>query len=192
MLALRSLIAAESVLSCGGVIAYPTEAVFGYGCDPFNPDAVLRLLALKNRPWQKGLILVASAEHQIEPLLRGLSAIQRERLASTWPGPNTWLLPDPDNTISPLVKGLHQMVAVRVSAHPTVKALCDHWGGPLVSTSANKAGEPSYRAELQLRHHLLSYPESQRPDFVVPGKTSGLTRPTPIRNVVTLETIRQG
>lgn len=192
MLALRQLVTAGHVLSRGGVIAYPTEAVFGYGCDPFNPEAVSRLLALKNRPWQKGLIVVASAEHQIEHLLQGLSTEQRERLASTWPGPNTWLVPDPQNTIPPLVKGVHQMVAIRVSAHPIVKALCDHWGGPLVSTSANKAGEPAYRAELQLRHHLLSYPESQRPDFVVPGKTSGLTRPTPIRNVVTLETIRQG
>ena len=86
---------AVRVLQSGGIIAYPTEAVWGLGCDPFNEEAVRRLLTIKRRPEFKGLILAAASRAQIAPLESPLNVQQREQLDATWPGPNTWLLPDP-------------------------------------------------------------------------------------------------
>ncbi len=192
MIPLKHLVAAVSVLESGGIIAYPTEAVFGYGCDPYNRAAVLRLLQLKRRPWHKGLILVASDVSQIGPLVEPLSGEHKALLSSRWPGPETWLLPDPNHLVPSWIKGQYSSVAIRVSAHPVVQALCRTWGGPIVSTSANQTGEPPYSSELQLRHHMMARATAQRPDYVVPGTTSGLARPTPIRDLITQQTIRQG
>ena len=127
----------------GGVIAYPTEAVWGLGCDPWNEAAVDRLLALKNRPVHKGLILVADEIEQFDFLLEDLPEIWQERLATSWPGPNTWLVPHQDR-LPEWVTGAHDSVALRVSNHPLVRALC-RLTGPLISTSANPAGRPAAR-----------------------------------------------
>ena len=140
----------------GEVLAYPTEAVWGLGCDPDNEAATLRLLQIKKRPVSKGLILVAGSVDQISDLLDPLTPAQRKRLLASWPGPTTWLLPDDNQLIPPWIKGDHDSVAVRVSAHPLVAALCLQFGGPLVSTSANKAGHPPARSALQVVKHLGS------------------------------------
>ena len=187
MLPLRHRLRARHTLATGGVIAYPTEAVWGVGCDPFNPFAVDRLLALKHRPAHKGLILVAADQAQIAPLLQGLTTDQQEQLDSTWPGPVTWLIPDPHNWIPFQVKGDFSSVAVRVSAHPLVRDLCQAWGGPLVSTSANRAGQPPLRSEWALRKHGLL-----RPDLILPGQTQQLSKPTEIRDLVSGRIIRAG
>ena len=81
------------VIQQGGIIAYPTEAVFGLGCDPLNPDAVLRLIALKQRSIDKGLVLIASTIEQLEPFMAPLETKQQEKLEASWPGPATWLVP---------------------------------------------------------------------------------------------------
>ena len=133
---LQDVIAA---LRGGGVIAYPTEAVWGLGCDPANAAAVERLLALKQRDMAKGLILVAADLAQVESLLHGLDSQQRQRVLASWPGPHTWVVPV--SADFPLwVRGQHDSVALRVSAHAGVQALCRAFGGPLVSTSANRSG----------------------------------------------------
>ncbi|HEY0719815.1 MAG TPA: Sua5/YciO/YrdC/YwlC family protein, partial [Gammaproteobacteria bacterium] len=131
---------AVRVLHDGGLIAYPTEAVYGLGCDPLNADAVLRLLELKQRPWQKGLILIAAEQTQLEPYLLPLDSAMLARVAPTWPGPYTWLLPARDETPWWL-RGEHDTLAVRVTAHPVAAALCRAFGGPIISTSANLAGK---------------------------------------------------
>lgn len=172
-------------LNSGGVIAYPTEAVWGLGCDPYNQAAVQRLLALKRRPEHKGLILVAAEESQIEPLLSPLSDEQRQCLRDTWPGPNTWLLPDPKQMIPSWVKGCHSPVAVRVSAHPLVQALCREYGGPIVSTSANRSAAEPARSKLKVSTYFGS-----SLDFILPGELGGLDRPTVIRNIQDMQTIR--
>jgi L-threonylcarbamoyladenylate synthase len=138
----------------GRIIAYPTEAVWGLGCDPENEAATTRLLAIKERPVSKGLIVVAGSSEQLESLLRGLNPGQRRKVLATWPGPTTWLIPDPDNIFPSWIKGEHASVAVRVSAHPLVRALCLRFGGPLVSTSANKSGHAPARSALQVVKHL--------------------------------------
>lgn len=187
MLSLRHRLGAVHALARGGVIAYPTEAVWGLGCDPFNPSAVEKLLALKRRPLHKGLILVAANLQQIAPLLVGLNARQHEQLQNTWPGPVTWLIPDPHHWIPQIVKGNFATIAVRVSAHPIVRDLCLAWGGPIVSTSANRAGEPALRSEWALRRHPLL-----PVDYLVPGATQNRRNPSEIRDLETGRIIRAG
>ncbi|MDZ7749073.1 MAG: Sua5/YciO/YrdC/YwlC family protein [Halofilum sp. (in: g-proteobacteria)] len=139
--------AACRALTDGGLVAYPTEAVYGLGCDPANPAAVARLLALKGRPEGKGLILIAERLAALEPWLAPIDELTRARIGPTWPGPVTWLLPAAEG-VARAVRGDHDTLAVRVTAHPVAAALCAAWGGPLVSTSANRAGgEPARDAE---------------------------------------------
>ena len=94
-----------TALNQGGVIAYPTEAVWGLGCDPFNESAVKRILALKQRPMEKGLILVAANKNQLAPLLDGLEDSELGRLDSSWPGPTTWIIPDKSAIFPSWVRG---------------------------------------------------------------------------------------
>ena len=168
---------AAALLHRGGVVAYPTEAVWGLGCDPADEAAMTRLLAIKQRPVGKGVILVADA---LEPLqgwidLEALPASRRDAVLASWPGPNTWVVPAA--AAAPRwITGDHDGIAVRISAHPGVAALCRAFGGPLVSTSANLAGEPPARSREQLDPRLLA-----TIDGLVDGATGGLEQPTAIR-----------
>ncbi|MFT5721249.1 MAG: L-threonylcarbamoyladenylate synthase [Motiliproteus sp.] len=169
---------AVATLRHGGVLAYPTEAVWGLGCDPWQQDAVERLLRLKRRPVDKGLILVAAGRDQLRPLLRTLSRAQQAELELSWPGPNTWLVPDRDNLIPSWIKGEHSSVALRVSNHPQVVALCRAFGGPLVSTSANLSGGTAAQSATEVRQrfgHTL--------DCLLPGALGTEARPSMIRDL---------
>ena len=146
----QTLTAACAQLQAGKVIAYPTEAVWGLGCDPFNASAVRRILRLKQRPESKGLILVAASTDQLQVLLAPLKPAALALLTETWPGPVTWLIPDPKDMFPRWIKGQHKQVAIRVSAHPIVHALCQEFGRPIVSTSANRSGRPAIRSKAQL------------------------------------------
>src|SRR5688572_24130365 len=95
---------AAGCLRQGGIVAYPTEGVWGLGCDPFNGAAVHKLLAIKQRPIEKGLILIAGSTTQIARLLNPLSSTQRKLLDESWPGPTTWLLPDAEQLIPSWIK----------------------------------------------------------------------------------------
>jgi L-threonylcarbamoyladenylate synthase len=174
---------AVGVLRAGGVVAYPTEAVYGLGCDPLNEAAVLRLLAIKGRPLDKGLIVIASDMAQLAPFIETLTSEMRQRLDATWPGPVTWLLPARPHTPSWL-RGRHASLAVRVTAHPLASALCEAFGGPLVSTSANPSGRPPARSPLQVRLRCPSV------DLILHGPTGDLKSPTPIRDAATGQTLR--
>ena len=127
-----ALIRAVRALRDGAVIAYPTEGVWGLGCDPFNRDAVEFLLALKRRPSEKGLILIAAESDMFAPLLDPLPASLRHQLDASWPGPNTWIVPDPDHLSPPWIRGRHNSLAVRVTAHPQAARLSRAFGGPLI------------------------------------------------------------
>lgn len=175
---------AVRALEQGGVVACPTEAVWGLSCDPDDPAAVARLLELKQRPVDKGLILVAAALEQIAALLQGLSEAQRGKLALSWPGPTTWLLPHRDR-VPPWIHGGRDTVAVRVTAHPVMAALCRAWDGPLVSTSANPAGCQAPRAAFQVQRYF-----GQQLDALVPGAVGGAARPSVIRDLRTDEVLR--
>ena len=179
-----SLGAATAALTCGGVIACPTEAVWGLSCDPFDGAAVTRLLQLKQRPVEKGLILVAADEAQLAFLLEPLAPGQRSALRDTWPGPHTWLVPHA-GTVPDWVSGEHATVAVRVTAHAGMADLCRAFGGPLVSTSANPGGaEPATCAD-QVRDY---FPDSL--DGWLAGELGDAARPSTIRDLATGEVIR--
>ena len=173
-----TIAAAARVLHRGGVIAYPTEAVCGLGCDPFNETAVLRLLALKQRALDKGLILIAGALDQFDGLLDwdALPDARNAAVLASWPGPHTWIVPVRDG-VPRWITGAHDGVAVRVSAHPVVVALCAAFAGPLVSTSANPAGMAPPRTLDALDPRLRA-----QLDAVVAGDVGDLAQPTSIRD----------
>ncbi len=175
---------AVAALRGGGVIACPTEAVWGMSCDPWAPTAVARLLALKRRSAAKGLILVASEEAQLEFLLVGLGAGDRAQLTAGWPGPTTWLVPH-RGRVPAWVHGEHATVAVRVTAHPVLAALCCAWGGPLVSTSANRAGARPVREAYQVRRYFRD-----GLDYLLPGRVGSAARPTAIRDLASGRVVR--
>lgn len=185
----RELSIAEAVdaLRGGGVIAYPTEAVWGLGCDPFDEAAVRRLLAIKQRPVEKGLILIAANLEQLRPALE-LTALPTERLTAvlaSWPGPHSWVMPASEQAPA-WITGTHAGIAVRVSAHPEVVALCQAFGGALVSTSANLSGQPPARTRDALASELLALL-----DGVTTGSTGALERPTPIRDALSGQPLRE-
>lgn len=150
--ALRPLAALKlrRVLAASGVIAYPTEAVFGLGCEPMDADACERIFELKRRDPGKGLILVAAAFEDLRPYVAPVSAAEQARAEARWPGPVTWLFPAAEDCPRWLT-GRFSTIAVRVTAHPLAAELCRLWGGPLVSTSANSAGRPPARSALAVR-----------------------------------------
>lgn len=173
-----SIVNAATALRRGGLIAYPTEAVWGLGCDPRNEAAVLRLLILKQREVAKGLILIAADEAQLAPYIdmAALDDAQRIAVRASWPGPHTWIVPASFNAPA-WITGIHSGIAVRVSAHATVIALCNAFGGALVSTSANRAGEPAPSRRDALDHVIVA-----GVDALSVGETGELQRPTAIRD----------
>ena len=177
--------AAVRVLRAGGVVAYPTEAVWGLGCDPFDRDAVERLLAIKQRPVDKGLILVAATVDQLDGLAdwQSLPAGRRDAVLASWPGPNTWIIPA-TRRVPGWITGGHDGVALRVSRHPVVAALCSAFG-PLTSTSANPAGAPPARSRGELDPGLLAQLAA-----VVAGNVGDLASPTPIRDALSGRVLR--
>ena len=175
---------AVRLITAGGIIAYPTEAVFGLGCDPNNEMAVTRLLALKQRSWQKGLILIAADYTGLAPFLKPLTPSLEQRVFATWPGPVTWLLPAKPS-VPYWLRGQSSRLAVRVTAHPQTITLCQHWGGALVSTSANLSKRPPAKTALKVRQifgHTI--------DYIVPGAVGKRQRPSEIRDGLTNVVIR--
>lgn len=166
-----------ATIAAGGVGAYPTEGVWGLGCDPLDPEAVLRLIALKGRDPGKGLILIAADHAQLEGFvaLPGDPAL-RERVLASWPGPVTWVLPARPGVPAWLAGG-RDTLAVRVSAHPPVVALCRAAGTALVSTSANRSGRPALRRAVQVRRAF-----GAQLDWLLPGPLGGARGPSEIRD----------
>ncbi len=169
------------------VIAYPTEAVFGVGCDPDSELAVNRLLTLKQRPVEKGLILIAASFEQLQPYIDEslLSADRRDAIFARWPGPVTFVFPA-KATIPRWLTGRFDSLAVRVSDHPLVVELCQAYGKPLVSTSANLTGLPPCRTTEEVRAQFGA-------DFpIVEGETGGRLNPSEILDALTGKQFRQG
>lgn len=167
---------AAHVIHHGGVVAYPTEAVYGLGCDPWNGEAVVRLLAIKRRDVSKGLILIAADADQLAPFVEDLPPERMAEIRASWPGPHTWLLPA--RSITPRwLTGRFDTLAVRVTAHPLAAGLCRVYGGAIVSTSANMADHPPARTALQVRLRL-----ADQPDDILAGVCEGAGRPSSIRD----------
>jgi len=175
---------AARVIHSGGILAYPTEAVYGLGCDPLDGDAVQRLLTLKVRPASKGLILIAADFNQLRPFIGQLEAPLMQRVLNSWPGPNTWILPAAEY-LPDWLTGSHDSLAVRVTDHPVAAALCRSCDSPLVSTSANPSGYRPARTALTVRRF---FPAGV--DLIISGPLGAEGRPTRIRNATNGRLVR--
>jgi L-threonylcarbamoyladenylate synthase len=178
--------AALEQLRQGGIIGYATEAVFGLGCDPDNGESVRRLLEIKQRPIEKGLVLIAADFSQLLPYL-DLTALPEGRLEvilDSWPGPYTWIIPARPE-VPVWLRGGFSSLAVRVTAHRQVHDLCLAFGKPLVSTSANKTGESPARTAEELTERM-----GARLDYILPGQTDGRANPSLIRDGITGAVVR--
>lgn len=172
----------------GGIVLHATEGVWGLACDPWNLQAVERLLLCKGRAASKGLILVAERAESFQVELEALDAPSRGRVLESWPGPVTWLLPN--QRFPGWITGGRDHVAVRVPGHAGCRTLCRAFGGPLVSTSANRTGHPPARNRLQARAWLRDLhrrPQSRGCEasriYLLPGETLGRRRPSEIRSL---------
>lgn len=173
-------------LQAGLVIAYPTEAVFGLGCDPANESAVRKLLLLKGRHESAGLVLIASDFSQLKPWVAEVKEALVKKAMQTWPGPVTWLFPRAAG-VPDYVAGKHKTVAVRITAHEPSRKLCTAFGSALISTSANHtSAEPARSAE-----EVQSYFGSGIAGILAGDLGSG-DNPSEIRDLVSSKIIRQG
>lgn len=179
---------AAQTLKHGGVVAYPTEAVYGLGCDPCNDRALRRLLKIKRRSPRKGLILIAAHWAQLRPFLRPLAPPLARRVMAAWkePTPITWLLPARPG-VSRLLRGQHNTLAVRITAHPAARALCLAFGGAVVSTSANLTRHPPARRAAEIGQRM-----GRQLDAVMAGTTGPSARPSEIRDAATGQILRPG
>lgn len=169
---------ALNVLKNRGVIAYPTESVFGLGCDPDCEQAIEKILQIKKRPAHKGLILIAADLEQLKNYadFSSLNAQQLSAIKKTWPGPFTWVIPAKKN-LSKLISGDFNSVAVRVSAHPVVQQLCLQFGKPVISTSANLSGLEPCTTSRQVRAMFTNQPLLES---ITDAPVSGLSAPSQI------------
>jgi L-threonylcarbamoyladenylate synthase len=181
---------AARILLAGGVIAYPTEAVFGLGCLPQHRGAVERLLAIKRRSWRKGLLLIGADLSQLTRYVLLPEEPRRREILASWPGAVTWVLnarPGVPRWVSGVGSRTVPTVAVRLTDHPLARALCERLGHALISTSANLSGRPPLKRALQVRREL-----GRTVDYVLPGQVGGLARPTAIKDGRTGRVLRAG
>ncbi len=177
---------AADYLQAGGLIAHPTEAVWGLACLPHHPAAVSRLLDLKQRHPAKGLILVAHDESCFETLLSPLPLTRRTQMRECWPGPFTFVVPDPTGWSPEWVRGSHASVAIRVSKHPLTRELSRLVQGPIISTSANPSGAAPALNALRARRYF-----GDDVDYYLDGATGGETRPSRIIDALSGQTYRE-
>ena len=214
-----SVIQAAEWLKSGRLLAYPTESVWGIGCDPFNQTAVQQLLAIKQRPIDKGLIVVTDCVERIEPLLNNLHLTQRQAVLDSWeslnscdnkPSPfniatrqaHTWLLPLSQNSFHPLtvpipswITGAHDSVAVRVIAHPLIQKLCAQLVSPfnpygfIVSTSCNPSAQAPALSLAQAQAYFVENNDLAQVGYLQ-GETLGYQLPSQINDALTGQVLR--
>ncbi len=176
-------------LRAGDVMAYPTEAVMGLGCDPSNEAAVTRICRLKQRAVEQGVLLVAADFSQVLPYVDMAQVPQAalDRVTASWPGPFTWIFPR-HARVPAWISGRHSGIALRVTAHGTAAALCRAFGGALVSTSANPHGQPAARTANEVRSYFADVADGI--DLLIDEPVGGLASPSEIRNALTGELVR--
>lgn len=176
---------AKTIIGHGGIIAYPTESVYGLGCDPSDYQAVKLICQLKQRSLTKGLILIASHPEQLQAFTR-LTAKHKQIIQAKHNKPTTWIVPASDDC--PLwLRGQHRGIAVRITRHPLASQLCKQTGLALVSTSANISTHPAARNPLTVQRVF-----GDSIDLIIHGETGLSTRATEIRDISSKRLIRRG
>lgn len=167
----------------GGTIAYPTESIYGLGCDPKNEVAVTKLLSIKNRSLDMGLILLGSSTRGIDNWLK-ISNQQMRTLLMPTNKPTTYLIPVTQEAPRWII-GKHSSLALRISTMPIIKALNEMLGCPIVSTSANRHGKQPLQTKEQVQKEF-----SGLLDYIVEGDCGGFIKPSTIIDIVTGKEIR--
>ncbi|RBP48902.1 L-threonylcarbamoyladenylate synthase [Arenicella xantha] len=175
---------AAAIMRDGGVVAYPTEYCFGLGCDPRNQAAVMRLLAIKHRQPEQGVILIAANTQQVECYADLDALISKQQILDSWPGPNTWLLPA-RSSVPNWVKGRHTSIAMRIPGHDLSLKLCQEFGFPIVSTSANRHGSPALLSADAVLHEL-----GAELDYIIDAPVGGATAASTIRDAISGQILR--
>jgi len=173
-------------LNAGQVIAYPTEAVYGLGCDPRNEAAVHKLLALKSRHVSAGLVLIAADFGQLGSWVADVSQDLLDRAMRSWPGPVTWLFPRAAG-VPDFVAGKHDTVAVRITAHVPSRQLCTAFGSALISTSANPTTSPPARSAAEVQEYFGANLAG-----ILAGELGDGKKPSEIRDLASGHVIRAG
>lgn len=183
---LAELDAAAALLRAGGVLAYPTEAVYGLGCDPHDRAAFERIFALKQRPATQGVLLIAADFAQVERYIdfAKVPGAVLDQVRASWPGPHTWIFPR-SAEVPAWVAGAHAGIALRVTAHEPAAALCRAFGGALVSTSANPHGQPPARDAATVAQYFGAALEG-----LLDAPLGGQASPTMIRDALSGAIIR--
>lgn len=180
---------AAKFIRAGDVIAYPTESVYGLGCDPQNLVAVNKILHIKQRSHTKGLIIVAANIKQILPYIKPLSAENRVKISSPADKAITWLIPAQENLSTLLTGtrgGLDKKIAIRISQHPIIKALCLELECAIISTSANISGEAMCWSAQQVKQQLKTGVK-----YILEGESGGQSKPSEIRDLLSNQQIRK-
>ena len=174
---------AADVLRGGGVVAHASEGVWGLACDPFNRQAVLRVIDIKGRDADKGLIVIAGRADVFADELASLESRTAAQVRASWPGAVTWVVPN--GRFPEWITGGRDTVAVRVPGHAQARALAEAFGGAIVSTSANRSGsEPARTAE------AVAQTLGDRLDFVLPGTVGSREGPSRILDAVNGKALR--
>ena len=175
---------AAKILRSGGVIAYPTEGVFGLGCLPSKELAIKRILTIKNRDASKGLILIANDAKQLDPWIKLPNNISLPKPVDKYPV--TWIVPY-SAKISKLVTGKNEGVAIRLTANRIVQSICSSVESAIISTSANLSGQSIVKNQTELKEKFAGLV-----DFIVPGNCGPALGPSEIRNLKTGQILRHG
>ncbi|MDE2725783.1 MAG: L-threonylcarbamoyladenylate synthase [Gemmatimonadota bacterium] len=176
---LQNINQAADIIKNGGLIAYPTETVYGLGADPYNAEAIQKIFTAKGRAEDKGIILLIRGVDDLSTLVRVVSPIAQTLIRAFWPGPLTLVFrANPD--LSPALLGGRDTVALRHSSSPIASQLLTALGGPLTSTSANCSTEPSARSACEVENAL-----GQHLDLILDGGPSDSTLPSTLVDVST-------
>ena len=144
---------AAHIIKHGGIIAYPTDTIYGLGCDPYNQHAVEQINRIKLRPANKQFILLAGNIKQIKPLI--LINQQQEKLLSQKTEPTSWVVNASTAAPAWLIDEKNTLT-IRISQHKDVKKLCHALGHAIISTSANPSGKTPAKNALKLHQYFHS------------------------------------
>jgi len=183
-----SIFSGVNAIREGKVIVYPTESVYGFGCDPMQPQAIEKIIALKKRPSHKGFILIISHISQLDLYLDKDKVTERNWgvVEKSWPGPVTWILPAKKD-VNDFLLGPNQTIAIRMTAHPISKALCDEMNGAIVSTSVNRSEQAPIK-----QPEIIQSQFSGNISGIVAGDLGTQSKPSWVIDFATQSVLRQG
>ena len=172
---------AHEVLKGGSIIIYPTEGIYGIGCDAFNQKSVNKVISIKGRSNSKSFIVICSDVIQLKTIINENYVNNQELLAKNF---ITWIVPAHQKCPSWLT--INNTVAVRITDHPVIDNLCNGLNGPIISTSANYSNQ-SYINDIKKIEVLFD----KKVDYIIEGKLGGEIKSSTIKDIVTKEVLRK-